>query len=129
MLTYWSIFWRTFSALELAVVTAAMTWDWASDFKANAAKLMLLTVAPFLGALGAAFYAAGKSPAVTAIGKAVRAFFQAVGGGIAVIGINSFADVIALPNLLVPLIITAVLSFAVTFFSAQGTVPPATTSP
>lgn len=129
MLTYWSIFWRTFSALELAVIGAAVAWDWASDFKGNAAKLAFLSLAPFIGAVAAAFYAAATSPATTALEKAIRAFLQAIAGGLAAVVINVPADVVALPNLLVSLGIAAVGAFLVTYFSNQGTVPPATTSP
>ena len=129
MLTYWSIFWRTFSALELAVIGAALTWDWASDFKANVSKLLFLSLAPFIGAVAAAIYAYVRTPAVTALEKALRALAQALAGGLAVVVINEPADVVALPNLLVSLGIAAVGAFLVTFFSNQGTVPPATVSP
>lgn len=129
MLTYWSIFWRTFSALELAVIGAAVTWDWASDFKTNATKLLFLTLAPFIGAVAAAIWSYVRTPAVTAVEKALRAFAQAIAGGLAAVVINVPADVVALPNLLVSLGIAAVGAFLVTFFSNQGTVPPATTSP
>lgn len=129
MLVYWSIFWRTFSALELAVIGSALAWDWASDFKATAFKLLFLSAAPFLGAVGAALYAWRKSPAVTAFAKAVRAGVEKIAAGAVLIGVNEFADVIKTPNLVVPLVVAAVGSFLVTYFSAQGTVPPATASP
>jgi lysylphosphatidylglycerol synthetase-like protein (DUF2156 family) len=129
MLTYWSIFWRTFSALELAVIGAAVAWDWTSDFKASATKLAFLSLAPLIGAVVAAIYAYVRTPATTALEKAIRAFLQAVAGGLAAVAINVPADVLALPNLLISLGIAAVGAFLVTFFSNQGTVPPATTSP
>jgi hypothetical protein len=129
MLTYWSIFWRTFSALELAVIGAAVAWDWTTDFKASATKLAFLSLAPFIGAVVAAIYAYVRTPATTALEKAIRAFLQAIAGGLALVVINTPADVIALPNLLVSLGVAAIGAFIVTFFSNQGTVLPATSSP
>lgn len=123
MTMYLNIFWRTFAALETAVMAAALGWDWATDFKVNVSKLAFLSFAPFIGALGAAGYAYVKTPALTALGKAIRAAVEKLVAGVVLLAVNSFADVLAIPNLLVPVGIAAVLSFVLTYLSYQGEPP------
>lgn len=120
---YVNIFWRTFAALESAVILAAMGWDWATDFKVSVSKLAFLSFAPLIGAVGAAGYAYTRTPAPTALGKAIRAFVEKAVAGVALIAVNSFADVLTLPNLLVPIVIASVLSFIFTYLSYQGQPP------
>lgn len=129
MLTYWSIFWRTFAGLATATLLAAQGYDWASGYEANAKQLAFGLLLALIGGLLAAGYAYVQSPAVTALEKAVRSLIQYLLGAVGAVAINSFADLVALPKLLIPALIGAVLAFLVTYFSNQGTVPPAVTSP
>lgn len=120
---YFNIFWRTFLALEAAVVLAAMGWDWATDFKVNVSKLAFLSLAPLMGAAGAAFYAWRKAPAKTALGKALRAAVEKIAAGVVLVTINNWADVLALQNILIPLGGAAVVAFFGTYFSYKGQPP------
>lgn len=120
---YLNIFTRTFLALEAAIITAALGWDWATDFKVNVSKLAFLSIAPVIGAAGAALWAFRNSPAPTAIGKALRAAAEKLAGGLGIIVLNNWADVFQLPNLLVPILIATALSFVGTLFSYQGQPP------
>lgn len=120
---YFNIFWRTFAALESAVLVAAMAWDWATDFKVNVSKLAFLSLAPLAGAIGAAGWAYVRTPAATAGGKALRAGAEKLLAGAGLLVINNWADVLTLPNLVVPILISAVLSFGVTLLSYQGEPP------
>jgi uncharacterized membrane protein YeaQ/YmgE (transglycosylase-associated protein family) len=130
LLTLWSIFWRTFASLATATLVAAQGYDWASgDYRAKVAQLGFGLLLAVIGAAVAAGWAFVQTPAVTAIDKAVRSLVQYLLGAVGAVVINSFADFVALPKLLVPAIIGAVIAFALTYFSNQGTVPPATTSP
>lgn len=124
-MVYFNIFWRTFAALESAVLVAAMAWDWAdvTNFKVNVGKLAFLSLAPLAGAVGAAVYAWRNTPATTAFGKAIRAAVEKAGAGVALLVVNNWADVLTLPNLLVPILIATVLSFVVTLLSYQGQPP------
>lgn len=130
MLTYWSIFWRTFAALATATLVAAQGYDWASgDYKTKVAQLGFGLLLALIGALTAAGWAYVRSPAVTALDKAIRSLVQYLLGAVGAVVINSFADLVSLPKLLVPAIIGAVIAFGLAYFSNQGTVPPATASP
>jgi hypothetical protein len=122
---YVNIAWRTFAALESAVLVAALAWDWAdvTTFKVNLGKLAFLSLAPLVGAVGAAIYAWRNTPASTAVGKALRAAVEKAGAGVGLLVINNWADVFALPNLLVPIVIATVLSFVITLLSYQGQPP------
>lgn len=126
MLVYWKIFWRTFAQLELAVVLAAQAMDWSTagnQFALNTDKLGALSLMALLGALIAALWAWGLSPATSAIQKATRSAIQALAGGLGAITINSVADIVALKTLLVPLVLAVVFAFAVTFFQNQAPAP------
>jgi hypothetical protein len=130
LLTYWSIFWRTFAGLATAALLAAQGYDWASgDYKARATQLGFALLVALAGGLIAAGWAFVRSPAVTALDKAIRSAVQFVLGAGAGVVVNTFADLVSVGKLVVPAIIGALLAFAVTYFSNQGTVPPATASP
>jgi hypothetical protein len=130
LLTYWSIFWRTFAGLATATLLAAQGYDWASgDYRAKIAQLGFGLLLALIGGLVAAGWAYVKSPAVTVLEKSVRSLVQYLLGAVGAVVINTTADLVTLPKLLVPGIIGAVLAFGLTYFSNQGTVPPATTSP
>jgi hypothetical protein len=124
MTVYWSIFWRTFAAAAAVALSAALTWDWAAtNAKVNAVQLVVLLGAGAVAGLLAAGWAFVRSPAQTALDKAIRSLIETVVAGLGVIALNSVADWVALPKLLVPLVITAVGHFVLTFFQNQGTVP------
>lgn len=129
MLTYWSIAWRTFAGLATATLVAAQGYDWATDYKTNAKQLAFGLLLAAIGALIAAGWAYVNSPSVTALEKAVRSLVQYILGAVGAVVINSFADLVALPRLLIPALIGAVIAFGLTYFANQGTVPPATASP
>jgi hypothetical protein len=128
--TYVSIFVRTFAALATTALLAAQGYDWASgDYRTNATQLAFALLVALAGGLIAAGWAFVRSPAVTAMDKAVRSAVQWIlGSGVGVV-VNSFADFVTIGKLVVPAIIGAVLAFAVTYFANQGTVPPATVNP
>ena len=123
MMLYVNIFWRTFAALEAAVMSAALFWDWTTDFKVNLSKLAFLSLAPLAGGVLAAYYAWRNTPARTALGKAIRAAVEKLIAGAGLLVINNWADVLALPNLLVPILIGSGLSFVITLLSYQGQPP------
>lgn len=119
----WQVFWKTFAQLALATALAAQGYDWASGGrKSSFAVLGFGLLMAFLGALVAGVQVWLGSPAVTALEKAIRSFVQTIVGAIAALVINSVASVVEFTHLLVPLLISAALAFAVTYFQNQGTV-------
>lgn len=130
-MTLWSIFWRTFAQLATAALLAVQGLDWATSngLKSNGIALGLALLLALIGALGAVLWSYASQPAVTAMEKALRSAAQALAGVLGAVVLNEAADLIALPKFLIGSVATVILAFAVTYFSNQGTVPPATTSP
>jgi len=122
MIVLWRIFWKTFAALELAVVLAAQGMDWTTDggqYALNADKLGAMTFMAVLGGVIAVLWAWASTPAVTPLEKALRSAGQAAGAGLATIVVNSIADIVTLGALLIPLVIAVVGAFLVTYFQNQ----------
>jgi hypothetical protein len=113
----WSIFWRTFAQLALAVLLAVQVPDLIDD-----TWIKSTGTAVGLGLL-AVLWAWGLTPAVTALEKATRSAAQAAAGVLGAVVLNTAADLISLPKVLVGGVVTIVLAFAVTYFQNQGPVP------
>lgn len=121
----WQVFWKTFAQLALAVALAAQGYNWASDGRTSSfAILGFGLLMAFLGAIVASAQVWLGTPATTAFQKAIRSFVQTVVGAIGALVINSAASVVAFSHLLIPLLISAALAFAVTYFQNQGQVMP-----
>jgi hypothetical protein len=129
-MTLWSIFWRTFAQLAAAALLAVQGVDFlAGDVVNNATALGLALLMAFIGAVIAVLYAFARSPAVSALDKALRSAAQALAGGLGALILNEAADLLALPKFLLGLAVTVVLAFAITYFQNQGPVPQETTTP
>jgi hypothetical protein len=129
-MSLWSIFWRTFAQLALAVLLAVQVPDLVDEtwIKNTGAAVGLGLLVAFIGGLVAVLWAWGLTPATTALEKATRSAAQAAAGVLGALVLNSAADLVALPKVLVGGLVTVVLAFAVTYFQNQGPVPtPATT--
>lgn len=122
---YWNVFWKTFAQLATAVLGGALLLNWAdeSSYAANATIVGLGLLTAAVGGLVAAGWSYVKSPAESAVEKATRSLVQFLVAGLGVVAFNSVADLTSFPKLVVPLVIGAVLSFALTFFQNQGDVP------
>jgi len=126
-MTLWSIFWRTFAQLAAAALLAVQGVDFlAGDVVNNATALGLALLMAFIGALIAVLWAFAGTPAVTAIQKAVRSAAQALAGGLGAIALNEASDLLSLPKVIVGVLVSVVLAFAITYFQNQGTVPQPT---
>ncbi len=122
-MNYVQIAFKTFAQLAAAALVSLQGLDWTVEgFNASSSKLGLALVLAAIGALVAVAWAFVSSPAVSALQKASRSAVQAIAGGIAAIVVNTWADVVTLPRLIVPIAVAAVLAFGVTFFSNQA--PP-----
>lgn len=131
MIIYWNIFWKTFAQLAAAALASAQVY-FVTQSNANTVNLSVTgfaLVMAFLGALIAVGTAYVKTPATTALQKALRSGVQALVGGVATWAINSVADVVATERLLVPLAVSVVLAFGVTYFQSQGTTTTVTVAP
>lgn len=127
MTTLWTTFWRTFAQLALAGVLALQGLDWSDlgHVEANAFSVGLVILAAALGGLVAVLWAFAKSPASTALEKGLRSAAEVVAGGLGAVLVNESTDWVATEHLIIGLIGTAVMAFAVTYFQYQGGVEPA----
>jgi Na+-transporting NADH:ubiquinone oxidoreductase subunit NqrB len=117
----WNIFWRTFAQLALAALLAVQGLDWtnAADVKVNGTTLGVALLAAVLGGLVAVLWAFAATPASTAVEKAVRSAAQAAAGGLGAIVLNTVADVVAVPALLLGIAVSVAFAFAITYFQNQ----------
>ena len=121
MLSLWSIFWRTFAQLALAALIAAQGVSWLSeDFAASATVTGLALLAAFIGAVVAVLISFAKSPAVTAVEKAMRSAAEKLAGILSVLVINEATDWVSFERLIWPSLVAIGLAFAVTYFQYQG---------
>jgi hypothetical protein len=131
MQMYWSIFWRTFAQLALAVMLSVQGLEWvnpdAITLNATTAGLGLLGAA--IGGLVAALWAFGLSAAATPLEKAVRSAVQALAGGLGAIVLNETQDFFDLPVVLLGTGVAMVFAFLVTFFQNQVPGPVAPVPP
>lgn len=128
-MSLWSIFWRTFAQLELAVVLAAQGMDWATDsgkWTLNADKLGAMTLGALVGGVIAVLWSWATTPASSAVQKAFRSAAQAAAAVLGGLVFNSFADVASAAAIVVPGVVGIVLAFLVTYFQNQGELPPVT---
>jgi hypothetical protein len=126
----WSIFWRTFAQLTLAVLLAIQVPDlfdptWIRD-TAEALGVGLSVAA--IGGVVAALWAFAASPATSALAKAIRSAAQSIAGTLGGIVITTTTDLLTVPKVLVGGAVTTVLAFAITYFQYQGSVPPEPTT-
>jgi len=128
MTNLWSIFWRTFAQLALAALLAVQGLNWTNpdDVKVNATNLGIALLAAVVGGLVAVLWAFAGTAATTAVEKAVRSAAQAAAGGLGALALNSVADVIQVPALLIGIAVSVVFAFLITYF--QNQVPPVTTA-
>jgi hypothetical protein len=122
----WNIFWRTFAQLALAALLAVQGLDWTNvaDVKVNATTLGVALLAAVVGGIVAVLWAYGATPASTAVEKSVRSAAQAAAGGLGAIALNSVADVVKLPTLLLGIVVSVVFAFLVTYFQNQPAPAP-----
>lgn len=122
----WRIFWRTFAQLALAALLAVQGLDWTdlADVKVNASTLGVALLAAVVGGIVAMLWAYGATEASTALEKAIRSAAQAAAGGLGAIALNTAADVVALPALLVGIAVTVVFAFGITYFQNQPAPAP-----
>jgi hypothetical protein len=122
---YWNIFWRTFAQLAAASLLVIQIPDlideqWIRN-TGGAAGLAMLSA--LIGGLIAAGWAFVRSPAVTALDKAVRSAIEKILGGLGALVFNTWAEVVAAPKILIGTLVVAAVTFAVTYFQYQGPVP------
>lgn len=122
-MSYWSIFWRTFAQLAASALLAVQALDWVSDFQASAEAMGLALLGALVGGLVAAGWAFVRSPAVSALDKALRSAVQALLGVVTLFAYNSVADVVSNVKLLVASIGSIIVAGLITYFQNQGTVP------
>ena len=121
----WTIFWRTFAQLALAVVLAVQGLDWVTNEgrKSSSTVLLLGLLAAFIGAVAAVLWAWAATPAVSAIAKAFRSAAQAAAGGLAAIVLNEASDFYSLGKVLGAVLVSVIFAFAITYFQNQGAPP------
>lgn len=125
---YWQIFWKTFAQLAASGLLAYQGYNVVQgNGTANLATLGFVLLAAALGAVVATGTAYWKSPATTAIQKAIRSGVQALTAGIATWALNSWQNVVSTEKLLIPLAISVGLAFAITYFQNAGTTTPVVT--
>jgi hypothetical protein len=127
MKLYVQIFTRTFAQLSLAVLLAAqgMVWVTGHDARINVTTMALGLLMAAIGGLVAAGYAYARTPAETALGKAIRSAVQTVAAGLATLAINQVGDFAAAGTVLTGLVVATALAFGVTYL--QNVAPPAPT--
>lgn len=126
---YVNIFFKTFAQLAATALVTAQGYSWAVEdavVSAETAGLGVLLAA--IGALIAAGYAYVRSPATTALQKALRSGLQFLLGGASALVINTWADIVSVPSVLVPTVIGAVLAFLITYLQNQPAPPPSPTA-
>lgn len=124
-LSLWSIFWRTFAQLALAVLLAVSVPELIDEtwIKNTAEAVGVGLLGAFIGGLVAVLWSFAGSPASTATGKAIRSAAQALAGVLGAVVITTTTDILTLPAVLLGGLVTTVLAFAVTYFQYQGSVP------
>lgn len=123
---YLSIFGRTAGALALTVLLAAQTLDWSDQDKVIASGTIVAfgLLAALIGGLLAVGWAFVATPAVTALGKALRAAVQAlIAAPLAGVVISSTSDFVELEKLVIPTIAAVVLAFLVSYLSNRVPAP------
>lgn len=122
----WTIFWRTFAQLALAVILAVQGLDWVTSGgrKSSSTVLLLGLLAAFIGAVASVLWAWAATPAVSAIQKAFRSAAQAAAGGLGAIVLNQASDFYNLGKVLAAVLVAVVFAFGITFFQNQGAPPP-----
>src|SRR5688500_8390601 len=100
-LSYWSIFWRTFSQLASAGLLALGGLDLFTEVSAGATAIGLVLLSSAVGGLVAAGWAFRSSPAVSALDKAIRSAVEKLLGVIVLFTYNSIEDVVNNGRLLV----------------------------
>lgn len=123
---YLSIFARTAGALALTVLLAAQTLDWSDQEKVVASGTIVAfgLLAAVIGGLLAVGWAFVGTPAVTALGKALRAAVQAaIAAPLAGVVITSVDDFAQVGDLIIPTIAAVVLAFLVSYLSNRLPAP------
>jgi len=97
--------------------------DLTTDYKTGAVLMGLGLLSAAVGGLIAAGWAFWKTPATSALEKAIRSFLEKMLGGLSAVAFSSVADLVAFPRLVWPLLVASFLAAMVTYFSNQGVVP------
>jgi hypothetical protein len=124
LLVYWNIFWKTFSQLASASLTAIVLGDATLNSNASPELIGLALFTSFIGGLVAVGIAFVRSPATSALAKATRSAVEKLVALIVAIPINSTADIVTFPKLVLGGLTIVVLSFVITFFQNQGSPAP-----
>lgn len=126
-MVYLRIFWKTFCTLAAGAVAAVQGLDilTGNGLRDNGTALGLGLLMAVIGGVVAAGTAYVRSPATTALQKAVRAAVQAAVGVLGTVVLNSMADLFALQRVLIAGASAVVLAFVFTYFQNQGTVSDA----
>ena len=124
---YWNIFWKTFAQMAAAALLAVGGAELLLDINAQGMAILLALLAAAVGGLVATGWAYVRAPADSAIEKALRSAAEKGIGVLVAIPINSAADLVTIPNLLIAGVGAVVLSGVVTYFQYQGAVPTAPT--
>ena len=123
---YVSIFVKTAGALALTVLLAAQTLDWSDQEKVVSSGTIVAfgLLAAVIGGLIAVGWAFVGTPAVTALGKALRSAVQALlAAPLAAVVIKSVDDFATVGDLLVPTLAAVVLAFLVSYLSNRLPAP------
>lgn len=118
--------WRTFLQVLAGGAATWLTIDWVSDWRNGATIFGLQAITAVIAGL-AAFFMAFKFSATTPLHKAIFTFTQAVGGGLATLGLNELTST-ALVNLgsaFGRLAITAAVAAVVTYVTNVAEAQPA----
>ena len=117
----WNIFWRTFAQLALAALlaVAGLNWTNIADVKVNATTLGVGLLGAVIGGVVAVLWAFGAQAAASPLEKAIRSAAQAAAGGLGAIALNSAADVVSLPTVLIGVAVSVVFAFLITYFQNQ----------
>jgi hypothetical protein len=123
---YLSIFTKTAAALALTVFLAAQTLDWSDKDTVIASSTIVAfgLLGAVIGGLIAVLWAFAGTPAVTAVGKALRSAVQALLAlPIAGVVLNETSDFVELEKLVIPTVAAVVLAFLVSYLSNRNPVP------
>lgn len=129
---YLSIFTRTAGTLALTVFLAAQTLDWSNQDKIVASGTIVAfgLLAALIGGLVAVGWAFVGTPAVTALGKALRSAVQAaIAAPLAGIVITKTSDFVEVQTLLIPTAAAVVLAFIVSYLSNRLPAPVSEVKP
>lgn len=131
MLSYLSIFWRTFAQLALAGLLVIQVPDLVdSTWIKNTAEATGVTLlAALIGAVVAVLWAFAGSPAASAMEKAIRSAAQAVAGTLGGLVLTTTTDILTAPKVVFGGLIATAVAFGVTFLQYQGSPPVPTPEP